>query len=137
MKEEVVQYNVRLNLSNPKHLEIFEKLNDLNLDIHKSKNNFIVESLYKNILSYKGEGISNSDKPIEYATKADLDDLERRITEIFMKEVISVMLFKLGQNQGESGNMEAYSNMTSGNTNKSEPVDPTLQSLAGIWTDAD
>ena len=137
MKEEVVQYNVRLNLSNPKHLEIFEKLNDLNLDIHKSKNNFIVESLYKNILSYKGEGISNSDKPIEYATKADLEELERRITEIFMKEVISVMLFKLGQNQGESGNMEEYSNMTSGNTNKREPDDPTLQSLAGIWTDDD
>ena len=137
MKEEVVQYNVRLNLSNPKHLEIFEKLNDLNLDIHKSKNNFIVESLYKNILSYKGEGISNSDKAIEYATKADLEDLERRITEIFMKEVISVMLFKLGQNQVESGNVEAYSNMASGNSNKSEQIDPTLQSLAGIWTDAD
>lgn len=137
MKEEVVQYNVRLNLSNPKHLEIFEKLNDLNLDIHKSKNNFIVESLYKNILSYKGEGISNSDKPIEYATKADLEDLERRMTEIFMKEVISVMLFKLGQSQGENAIKESYSGMTVGNPNKSEQIDPTLQSLAGIWTDAD
>lgn len=137
MKEEVVQYNVRLNLSNPKHLEIFEKLNDLNLDIHKSKNNFIVESLYKNILSYKGEGISNSDKSIEYATKADLEDLERRITEIFMKEVISVMLFKLGQSQGENTIKEPYSGITVGNSNKSEQIDPTLQSLAGIWTDAD
>ena len=47
------------------------------------------------------------------------------------------MLFKLGQNQGESGNMEAYSNMASGTANKSEQIDPTLQSLAGIWTDAD
>lgn len=137
MKEEVVQYNVRLNLSNPKHLEIFEKLNDLNLDIHKSKNNFIVESLYKNILSYKGEGISNSDKAIEYATKADLEALERRITEIFMKEVISVMLYKLGQGQGEIGSKEQYSGMLNDSSNKSEQIDPTLQSLAGIWTDAD
>ena len=137
MKEEVVQYNVRLNLSNPKHLEIFEKLNDLNLDIHKSKNNFIVESLYKNILSYKGEGLSNSDKAIEYATKADLEALERRITEIFMKEVISVMLYKLGQGQGEIGSKEQYSGMLNDSSNKSEQIDPTLQSLAGIWTDAD
>ena len=137
MKEEVVQYNVRLNLSNPKHLEIFEKLNDLNLDIHKSKNNFIVESLYKNILSYKGEGISNSDKAIEYATKADLEALERRITDIFMKEVISVMLYKLGQGQGENGSKEQYSGMLNDSSNKSEQIDPTLQSLAGIWTDAD
>ena len=137
MKEEVVQYNVRLNLNNPKHLEIFEKLNDLNLDIHKSKNNFIVESLYKNIMSYKGEGISNSDKAIEYATKADLEALERRITEIFMKEVISVMLYKLGQGQGEIGSKEQYSGMLNDSSNKSEQIDPTLQSLAGIWTDAD
>ena len=142
MKEDIFQYNMRLNLNNPKHLEIFHKLNDLNLDIHKSRNNFIIDSVYKNLKSYSDEELTNTSfeekkKGEEFVTKKELDELERRITEVFMKEVLSVMLIKINQMNAESNHsvkMEDSSKAMSESQERSQ-VDPTLKDLACIWTE--
>lgn len=140
MKEDIFQYNMRLNLNNPKHLEIFHKLNDLNLDIHKSKNNFIIDSVYKNLKSYSDEELTNTSfeekkRGDEYVTKKELDELERRITDIFMKEVISVMLIKIGQMNTDS-KMAVQNDLILEKNSENNPVDPTLKDLAHIWTNA-
>lgn len=40
------QHTFRVNLNNPKHLLVHQTLMELNLDIHKSRANFIIECLY-------------------------------------------------------------------------------------------
>lgn len=42
-RKDVEQFNLRLNLNNPNHLKIYRTFQDLNTDIHKSRNNFIIE----------------------------------------------------------------------------------------------
>ncbi len=37
--------SVRLNPDDPKHVHIIDVLDDLNLDVHKSKNRFLVNAL--------------------------------------------------------------------------------------------
>ena len=44
-RKDVEQFNLRLNLNNPNHLKIYRTFQDLNTDIHKSRNNFIIEAL--------------------------------------------------------------------------------------------
>lgn len=44
---DTIQHTFRVNLNNPKHLLVHQTLVNLNLDIHKSRANFIIECLYK------------------------------------------------------------------------------------------
>ena len=37
-RKDVEQFNLRLNLNNPNHLKIYRTFQDLNTDIHKSRN---------------------------------------------------------------------------------------------------
>lgn len=48
-RKDVEQFNLRLNLNNPNHLKIYRTFQDLNTDIHKSRNNFIIEALLRYI----------------------------------------------------------------------------------------
>lgn len=51
-KDDLVQYCVRLNLNNPEHLEVHKILQGLNKDVHKSQNNFIIQSVLRNAKCY-------------------------------------------------------------------------------------
>lgn len=55
-RKDVEQFNLRLNLNNSNHLKIYRTFQDLNTDIHKSRNNFIIEALLRYI-----NGISDED----------------------------------------------------------------------------
>ena len=52
-RKDVEQFNLRLNLNNPNHLKIYRTFQDLNTDIHKSRNNFIIEALLRYIQELK------------------------------------------------------------------------------------
>ena len=64
-RKDVEQFNLRLNLNNPNHLKIYRTFQDLNTDIHKSRNNFIIEALLRYI-----NGISDEDLTFTGAKKA-------------------------------------------------------------------
>lgn len=50
MKEnKTAQYNLRLNLSNPYHLKLYEHLNGIKGDMYKSKNDYMISKLYEGI----------------------------------------------------------------------------------------
>lgn len=51
-KDDLVQYCIRLNLNNPEHLEVHKILQGLNKDVHKSQNNFIIQSVLRNAKCY-------------------------------------------------------------------------------------
>lgn len=56
-----VQYSFRLNLDNPKHLEIHHEIMNADKDIYKSMSGFIVECLSKAVAARKGTGPSLAD----------------------------------------------------------------------------
>lgn len=90
--EDAEQHSFRLNLTNPNHLEVHNTLKNLNKEIHRSKNNFIVESILRNIRNYKKEDLFGlEDDEIAYVTKEDLIDLKVQIKEEVMKEVITLL----------------------------------------------
>ena len=49
----VVRTPLRLNLENPEQAEIYQVMKNLNRDIYKSQNQFIVEAL-KHYINYSG-----------------------------------------------------------------------------------
>lgn len=95
-RKDVEQFNLRLNLNNPNHLKIYRTFQDLNTDIHKSRNNFIIEALLRYINGSTEEDltISGAKKKQEedgFVTHSELAELENRITTKVMKEVAEFM----------------------------------------------
>ena len=102
-----VQYSFRLNLKNPDHLLIYQTLNDLNLDIHKSISSFTVESLRKRIkgelpenLTYMGKKEAEVQKESVEDDKIQVlrnemnqmkEDLAQEVTNRVLKSIVSLM----------------------------------------------
>ncbi len=56
-KENIISFNFRLNLDNEQHLRVYKIFHNLNVDIHKSKNQFIVDALDFYIRSFEEEDL--------------------------------------------------------------------------------
>ncbi len=142
MKEEIAQYNMRLNLTNPVHLMIHQKMRDLNTDIHKSRNQFMIESVYRNIQGYSdarltNEGAAEKEADIGYATREDLRELENRLRQEFLQTIISTM--SQGSNSSISELTNTLKELLSSNvtiqaseqeTEEEPAVDMALQDVA-------
>ena len=95
-RKDVEQFNLRLNLNNPNHLKIYRTFQDLNTDIHKSRNNFIIEALLRYINGISDEdltftGAKKKQEADRYVTQSEIAELETRITAKVMKEVAEMM----------------------------------------------
>lgn len=98
------QYSFRLNLDNPEHLKIYRVLEDLNLDIYKSKASFMIKAIAKYIDGYTEEELmihAQKKKEIDesYVRKKDIEDLEARITANVIKEVAQMLSNSVMRNQ--------------------------------------
>ena len=93
-KEDVFQHNFRLNLNNPMDLRIHKQLLNINLDVYKSKNNYMVRKLYQGIFG-GGDGLEEirveAGKAPEMISRGELEDMEKRITENVMNKVMKVL----------------------------------------------
>ena len=118
-RKDVEQFNLRLNLNNPNHLKIYRTFQDLNTDIHKSRNNFIIEALLRYINGISAEdltftGAKKKQEADRYVTQSEIAELETRITAKVMKEVAEMMGRAALGNQGMMINpmmMQSYMQM--------------------------
>lgn len=99
-KDDVIQYTFRLNLTKEDHLEVHQTLQSLNKGVYKSQNNFIIASVLRNIRNYtRDELLSDAAREQKYnegfISKKDLVDLEQRVTDKVMKEVITLLCSSL------------------------------------------
>ncbi|MGB4659465.1 MAG: hypothetical protein WBI07_09810 [Mobilitalea sp.] len=95
-KDDVIQYTFRLNLTNQDHLAIHQSLQNLNKGVHKSQNNFITDSILRNIRNYTREELLSAaameqEQNTGYIKRKDLEDLEERVTGKVMKEVVTLL----------------------------------------------
>ena len=96
-KSNIRHYNFRLNYDNPRHVDIIDVLDDLNLRVHKSKNNFICNAIEYYVAALDRGNLTNKAREKREAEKAQLvtkKDLERFREEIFTelyREVFRVL----------------------------------------------
>ena len=87
-KDDVVQYNIRLNLNNPRDLKLHQAIMNANMDIYKSKNNYLRKVAYRGIFG-DSEGLEAEDDIVDLSqlvTKKELEELERRIKDSIMQK---------------------------------------------------
>ncbi len=63
MRENIVYVSLRLNMDVPKHVEINKKLQKLNPNVYKSKNQFVIEALEFYIQNFGNEQYMIENEP--------------------------------------------------------------------------
>lgn len=90
----VVKHTLRLNLSNERHCKIQKILSDLDKDIHKSTNQFIINAMEFYIDSFENDDIIKSPiqkQQAEYLTKSELTEIRREIKDDVKDEMIRLL----------------------------------------------
>ena len=94
-KDNIVYHNMRMNLDNEQHRRIHMVLTDLNTNVHKSVNQFLIDATDAYIRKLEGNELTNEEKaqPEEhlYITRDDLDKMRREIKDELQKEMISIL----------------------------------------------
>ncbi len=139
-KDDVAHYSMRLNLTNPDHLLVHQTMQKLNKEVYKSQNNFIIESVLRNIQNYTKEELM-SDEAIEkakeegFVTRKDLDAMEKRVSEKVMKEVVTLLCSSLvGRNALAISPAPIQKTEVSIAEKQNVETDETLSNLSDIWS---
>ncbi len=142
----IVQHNLRLSIYNPEHMMIHETLKNLNLDIHKSINSFIIEALVHYIKGIEPEHITNSAKNgdadrQEYLTKKEFDDavpsIINAVTARVNKELLSTLFTTMVRENiklPDSGRTMIENEETDVEYGMTKEVADTLSALADKWS---
>lgn len=92
--QSVVKHCLRLNLQNEQHKRIQMVLENLNKDIHKSENQFIIKAIDFYIQSFEDDDIMDKvqqRKKPEYVTAGDLEQMRREIESSMKDELIRLL----------------------------------------------
>ena len=141
-KPNISYHNVRLNLDNEQHCRIHKVLAELNTEIHKSVNQFIVDAVDYYIRSLNDEslvkGAGEQKKEAGYITREDLDGIRSELKNEVKSEIIMLLGAALGAGtvrvaEGATGRggMDIKETETAGDTKETE--DPTMMELVDGW----
>ena len=92
-KDEIVQYNIRLNLNNPNHLRLHQAILNANMEIYKSKNNYLRKVAYRGIFG-ECENLDEENDIVDLSqlvTKKELEEQVKKIKESVMQEMLGMM----------------------------------------------
>lgn len=141
-KDNGIYHHLRLSMNNPEHMKIHNVLMDLNKDIYKSKNQFIVEALIFYIAELEENPLTRSRQRKEnekekLITKGEMDDIavtmKNDLIQYVNKEVLATIISVLGNNLSISRMAVSNSDNAQNNIHK-EPVDERLIELASSWS---
>ena len=94
-KDNIVYHNMRMNLDNEQHRRIHMVLTDLNTNVHKSVNQFLIDATDAYIRKLEGNELTNEEKAQSeehlYITRGDLDKIRREIKDELQKEMIGIL----------------------------------------------
>ncbi len=92
-KEDVVQHNIRLNLSNPYDLKLHQAILNANMDIYKSKNNYLRKIAYRGVFG-DTEGLEAETDIVDFndfVSRKELEELEKRVRASVIQEVFGLL----------------------------------------------
>ena len=142
-KSNICYHNVRLNLDNEQHCRIHKVLAELNTEIHKSVNQFIVDAVDYYIRSLNDESLvkeaGEPKKDAGYISREDLDSIRSELKNEVKNEIIMLLGAALGGGaarvaEGGMGRMvmETVVKETAASITE-EPEDPTMMELVDNW----
>ena len=137
-KSNICYHNVRLNLDNEQHCRIHKILAELNTEIHKSVNQFIVDAVDYYIRSLNDEslvkGAGEPKKNAGYITREDLDSIRSELKNEVKSEIIMLLGAALGAGTARAaegaagrGGMEVKAAEAADDTKETD--DPTMMEL--------
>ncbi len=140
-KSNICYHNVRLNIDNEQHCRVHKILTELNKEIHKSVNQFIVDAVDFYIRSLNDESFvreTERQKDAGYITRDDLDGIREELKNEVRSDIIMLLGAALG-----AGNMRVSEENISRNSINAvvgesdagvkEKDDPTMMELVDNW----
>lgn len=134
-KSNVANHSLRLNLDNEQHRRVEKVLAGLNLDVHKSINQFLVEAADSYIRRLEGtdllyeDVVKKADSP--YITRAELDKAKVEIKDEIQREMISILASSLLA--GKAAQMPETKTVMEVPEEREETADETMMGLASSW----
>lgn len=134
-KSNVANHSLRLNLDNEQHRRVEKVLAGLNLDVHKSINQFLVEAADSYIRRLEGTDLlyedvmKKADSP--YITKAELDKAKGEIKDELQREMISILASSLLA--GKVAQKPETKTVMEVSEEREETADETMMGLASSW----
>ena len=141
-KSNICYHNVRLNLDNEQHCRVHKVLAELNTDIHKSVNQFIVDAVDFYIRSLNDESLvketGEPKKNAGYITREDLDGIRSDLKNEVKNEIIMLLGAALGAGtvrvaEGATGRGSMDSTAMKAAEDTKETEDPTMMELVDNW----
>ena len=91
-KSNIYQHNLRLNLDDERHLKVHRYLMNINEDVYKSKNAYIIRAILEG--AEKANSVTEDGEYVEKGLLTDeqIKELEERITKNLKHEVLNEVL---------------------------------------------
>ncbi len=141
-KSNICYHNVRLNLDNEQHCRVHRILAELNTEIHKSVNQFIVDAVDFYIRSLNDESLvketGEPKKNAGYITREDLDGIRSDLKNEVKNEIIMLLGAALGAGtvravEGATGRGGMEVKAAEKADSREETDDPTMMELVDSW----
>lgn len=133
-------HNLRLSSNNPQHIRVDQILNDLNLNIYKSKNQFMADAIetYAKLMNQDELTIKatiEKARKESFVSRKDLEVIKREVADevikMVQKEVISMLGTALAAKQAAVST--GIDNKAVSDNEAEEEVSEEVINLAGVW----
>lgn len=97
-RDSIVHYSLRLNLKNPRHLEIYKILKHLNQEMNKTQNQLFIAALEFYVDNVGKANLVELDKikSNEYVTKDDIEEIKEELHASVITEARNEVIRLLG-----------------------------------------
>ena len=133
-KGNITFHNLRINLNNEQHRRVHRVLKDLNTDVHKSVNQFLIDAADYYITMLQ-EGVTKEEKKSaesQYITWDDMDRIRKEIKDEMQREIIMVLGTALAG--GQVNKMQEVKKVREYKAEEQEEsADTTMVGLADMW----
>lgn len=133
-KGNITFHNLRINLNNEQHRRVHRVLKDLNTDVHKSVNQFLIDAADYYITMLQ-EGVTKEEKKSaesQYITWDDMDRIRKEIKDEMQREIIMVLGTALAG--GQVNKMQEVKMVREYRAEEQEEsADTTMVGLADMW----
>ncbi|MGN1196858.1 MAG: hypothetical protein ACI4TA_04600 [Acetatifactor sp.] len=135
-RSNVANHSLRLNLDNEQHRRVEKVLASLNLDVHKSINQFLVDAADSYIRKLEGSDLTYDEAPkkaeLRYLTMEDIAEVRREIKDELQREMIGILASSLIA--GKVIQMPEIREVPAqNNTEEDTQADETTIGLASSW----
>lgn len=140
-KANISYHSVRLNMDNEQHRRVHKVLTELNTEIHKSVNQFLIDAADFYIRSFDDENLlkemeSRKQKDVDYISRNDLDDIREELISEVKSEIILLLGTALSQGITAGSRVDARQmEMTASveETKREPESDATMEGLVDDW----